>query len=188
MSSIGFLVGDGFEERELRRPYDEFASRGHRLTLIGLTAGSMVHGKHAHEQVTIEEAARAASIAKYDALVIPGGDSPGHLRRNAGVISFVGAMVEGGKLIAAICHGPQLLIAAGAARGKTLTSWPSIKDELIAAGATWVDRDVVIDGRLITSREPADLAAFTHALEVQLALRHELPAGPHPRELAGPRG
>jgi protease I len=155
--------------------------------VIGTQAGLVATGKNGKDRVTIEKAAADAKPESYDALVIPGGHSPENLRTDPTVIAFVNAMVRAGKLVAAVCHGPQLLVAVGAVDGKRLTSWPSVKDELVDAGATWVDRDVVIDGSLITSRKPEDLPAFTHAIEEQLAIRHELPAGAHPQELPGPR-
>jgi len=187
MSRIAFVVGEGFEDSEFRMPYDALVAHGHQIEVLGAKAELVVRGKKGKERVTIERAAAAADPASYDVLVIPGGHSPENLRNNVGVIELVKAMVNGGKLIAAICHGPQLLIEAGAVTGKTVTSWPSVMAELRDAGATWVDRDVVIDGRLITSRKPEDLPAFTRAIEQQLEIRHELPEGPHLQELAGPR-
>jgi protease I len=95
------------------------------------------------------------------------------------VVAFVQAMVRDGKLIAAVCHGPQLLIEVDAVRGKTVTSWPSVKTDLENAGATWVDREVVVDGQLITSRRPNDLAAFTEAIKTKLgAARPQAHAAP----------
>jgi len=92
--------------------------------------------------------------------VIPGGYSADHLRLDAGVVAFVADFNATGKPVAAICHGPQLLIEAEVVEGHTLTSWPSIRKDLINAGAKWVDREAVVDGNLITSRKPADLDAF----------------------------
>lgn len=187
MARIAFVVGEGFEDSEFRIPYDKLRADRHRVEVIGTQAGLVVAGKKGKDKVTIEKAAADAKPENYDALVIPGGHSPENLRGDATVIHFVNAMVRSGKLIAAVCHGPQLLVEVGAVDGKRLTSWPSVKEELVEAGATWIDRDVVIDGSLITSRKPEDLPAFTRAIEEQLAIRHELPVGAHAQELPGPR-
>jgi protease I len=105
----------------------------------------------------------------YDALVIPGGYSPDHLRMDANVVKLVTAMMNTNKVIAAVCHGPSLLIEARVVSGRTVTSFPSIRTDLINAGATWLDREVVVDGKLITSRNPHDLPAFIRAIEHALA-------------------
>jgi len=174
MSRIAFVVGEDFEDSEFRKPYDALRAAGHRITIIGTKAGENVSGKKHKETAAIELAAADAKPGDYDALVIPGGYSPDHLRMNADVVAFVEAMVKGGKLIAAVCHGPQLLIEAHAVDGKTLTSWPSVKTDLVNAGATWVDREVVVDDRLITSRKPDDLPAFAKAINdhLQAATMH----------------
>lgn len=182
MARIAFVLGEDFEDSEFRVPYDRLQASGHEVEVLGANAGQTVQGKKRKERVTIDQAAADADPARYDALVIPGGYSPDHLRLDPAVVGFVQQMVSAGKLIAAVCHGPQLLIEAGAVRGKTLTSWPSVKADLQNAGATWVDQEVVVDGRLITSRKPADLAAFTRAIDQQLARRSPLEVSP---ELAG---
>ena len=103
--------------------------------------------------------------------MIPGGYSPDHLRMDKSVVKFVGDAVRAGKIIAAVCHGPQLLIEADAVEDKKLTSWPSVRTDLLNAGAKWVDKEVVIDGKLITSRKPEDLDAFVAAIQQRLAAR-----------------
>ena len=168
MSRIAFVVGEDFEDSEFRKPYDALRAAGHRITIIGTKAGERVSGKKGKETVTIELAAADARPADYDALVIPGGYSPDHLRMDGDVVKLVEGMVEGGKWIAAVCHGPQLLIEAHAVDGKTLTSWPSVRTDLQNAGAHWVDHEVVIDDRLITSRKPDDLPAFAEAINEHL--------------------
>ncbi|MBS1120550.1 MAG: intracellular protease, PfpI family [Deltaproteobacteria bacterium] len=168
MARIAFVLAEGFEDSEFRRPYDRLTAAGHQIDIVGIKAGSQVKGKHGREVVAIGKAAAEADPAAYAALVIPGGDSPDHLRGDRSVVRFVETMVRSGKLVAAICHGPQLLIEAGAVDGKTLTSWPSARTELEHAGAHWVDQQVVVDDKLITSRKPADLAAFTDAIEQRL--------------------
>ncbi len=164
MPRIAFLLADDFEDSEFRVPYDGLKKAGHHIELLGLRAGAVVKGKRNKEEARIERAAGSADPKTYDALVIPGGYSPDHLRTDPLVVHFVDTMVKAGKLIAAVCHGPQLLIEANAVKGKTMTSWPSVRTDLKNAGAIWVDQEVAIDGRLITSRKPEDLRAFTAAI------------------------
>jgi protease I len=171
MSRIAFVVGPGFEDSELRAPLDALRAAGHQIDVLGVKAGEVVHGKRRTEEVAIEAAAADMDPESYDALVIPGGRSPGHLRTDPAVVKFVRGCVRANKIVAAICHGPQLLVEAGAVADKTLTSWPSVRAELVDAGATWVDREVVVDGSLITSRDPRDLPAFIAAIRDQLAAR-----------------
>ncbi len=171
MARIAFVVGDDFEDSEFRTPYDGLKARGHQIDVLGVRAGQSVLGKNGKEKVLIEKAVEDADARSYDALVIPGGYSPDHLRTDAGVVAFVVQMVKSDKLIAAVCHGPLLLVTADAVHGKTMTSWPSVRRELTRAGARWVDQEVVIDGQLITSRTPADLDAFTRAIGQQLDAR-----------------
>jgi protease I len=168
MARIAFVLGEDFEDSEFRKPYDGLVKAGHTVDIIGAKAGTTVKGKKGKESVEIEQAARDADAASYDALVIPGGYSPDHLRTDHSVVQFVDKMVVKDKLVAAVCHGPQLLIEADAVRGKTVTSWPSVKKDLENAGANWVDREVAIDGHLITSRKPDDLPAFTRAIDERL--------------------
>ncbi|MEO8703597.1 MAG: type 1 glutamine amidotransferase domain-containing protein [Kofleriaceae bacterium] len=168
MARIAFVLGEDFEDSEFRKPYDSLEQAGHQIDVLGAKAGTKLAGKKGKETVEVERAAGDADPAKYDALVIPGGYSPDHLRTDPGVVRFVEEMVKGNKIIAAVCHGPQLLIEAGAVDGKTVTSWPSVRTDLENAGATWVDEEVHVDGRLITSRKPDDLPAFTAAIQAQL--------------------
>ena len=157
MAHIAFVLGEDFEDSEFRKPYDALREAGHRVEILGAKQGVSVTGKKGHEKVNIEGAAGDADAADFDALVIPGGYSPDHLRMEPDVVDFVRDMVAGKKLIAAVCHGPQLLIEADAVKGKQLTSFLSVKKDLVNAGAKWVDQEVVIDGMLITSRKPEDL-------------------------------
>jgi len=112
----------------------------------------------------VQDAASDRDPDEFDALLIPGGYSPDHLRMDRDVVAFVLDFSATGKPIAAVCHGPQLLIEADLVRGKQVTSWPSVRRDLENAGAVWVDREVVIDDPLITSRKPDDLGAFSDAL------------------------
>lgn len=164
MAKIAMVIGPEFEDSEFRGPYDALRDGGHTVTLVGVRAGETVKGKKGKESAEIEVAASEVNARSFDAMVIPGGASPDHLRTEKGVVQFVRGFVETGGPIAAVCHGPQLLIEADAVAGKTMTSWPSVRKDLENAGATWVDREVVVDGNLITSRKPDDLPAFSKAL------------------------
>lgn len=169
MARIAFVVAEDFEDSEFRRPYDGLKQHGHQIDVVGVKAGAKLAGKRGEEHVTIEKAVADVDASWYDALVIPGGYSPDHLRTDAAMVAFVQTMHRAGKLVAAVCHGPQLLIEADAVKGRVLTSWPSVKTDLENAGATWVDEEVHVDGKLITSRKPADLPAFTQAIVERLA-------------------
>jgi protease I len=164
MATIAFVVGPDFEDSELRVPYDALRAAGHKVELVGAKANETLTGKKGKESITTEAAARDRDADGYDALVIPGGYSPDHLRAEEDVVGFVRGFVDGNKLVAAICHGPQLLIEAHSVEGKQLTSWKSVRTDLENAGASWVDEEVVVDGKLITSRKPDDLPAFTQAI------------------------
>lgn len=164
MARIAMILGPEFEDSEFRVPYDRLRQAGHEVTVIGLSPGQTVEGKRGKEKVRIDAAPQEQGPDGFDALVIPGGHSPDNLRTNRDVVDFVRAFADSGKLVAAVCHGPQLLIEAGVVRGKTMTSWPSVKTDLQNGGAHWVDRDVVQDGSLITSRKPDDLEAFSNAI------------------------
>jgi protease I len=169
MANIAFVLGEDFEDSEFRKPYDGLRAKGHAIDIIGAKAGRVVKGKKGKESVTIEKAAADVDPASYDALVIPGGYSPDHLRLEPAVVALTRTMLRGGKVIAAVCHGPQLLIEAEGVKGRVVTSWPSVRKDLENAGATWVDEEVHTDGKLITSRKPEDLPAFTAAIVNQLA-------------------
>jgi len=183
MARIAFVLGEDFEDSEFRKPYDGLKASGHEIDILGAEAGTRVKGKRGKEEIEIEKAAANAKPEDYDAVVIPGGYSPDHLRTNPDVVDFVSKMVRGDKLIAAVCHGPQLLIEAGAVDGKRMTSWPSVKKDLQNAGAHWLDREVVVDGKLITSRKPDDLPAFTRTIDQTLSAPHELLRDEAHREL-----
>src|SRR4051812_37793646 len=114
MSRIAFVVGEDFEDSEFRKPYDALSKAGHLVEVLGAKAGAVVKGKQGKEEVKIEAAAAERDPRSYDALVIPGGYSPDHLRMDAGVVAFVKRMIGDGKLVAAVCHGPQLLIEVDA--------------------------------------------------------------------------
>ena len=171
MAIIAFVVGPDFEDSEFRVPYDALRAAGHTVELLGSKAGETVRGKKQKEKVEIEAAVGDRKPELYDALVIPGGYSPDHLRAEKAVVEFVRDFIETGRPVAAICHGPQLLIEADAVDGKRVTSWKSVKTDLENAGASWVDEEVVVDGSLVTSRMPDDLPAFTRAILERLPKR-----------------
>jgi protease I len=160
MARVVMPLAQDFEDSEFTVPFDKLKHAGHEVVVIGDKAGEIVTGKRGQARATIDRRAAGLNPDDFDALVIPGGYSPDHLRLNAEVVAFVAEFNATGKPVAAICHGPQLLIEAEVVEGHTLTSWPSIRKDLINAGAKWVDRETVVDGNLITSRKPADLDAF----------------------------
>jgi protease I len=160
MARIAMIADDMFEDSELREPYDRLREAGHEVVLVGLEAGKQITGKKGHEKVTIERAADDVRADEFDALVIPGGYSPDKLRTSLPMVAFTRAFFDQGKLVAAVCHAPWMLIEADVTEDRTLTSWPSIRTDLLNSGARWVDREVVEDGNLVTSRKPDDLPAF----------------------------
>lgn len=164
MATIAVPIGEDFEDSEFTVPRDRLRAAGHDVVTVGIERGRSVAGKRGKEKVTVDATAEECDPGAFDAVVIPGGYSPDHLRTDEALVAFLKKFNATGRLVAAICHGPQLLIEADAVRGRTVTSWPSIRKDLVNAGAAWVDRAVVEDGNLITSRKPEDLEAFSDAL------------------------
>ena len=160
---IAFLATDGVEQRELAEPWDALSNAGAELHLVSLRAGEIQAtrddqpaGRFAVDRVVTDVRAR-----EYDGLVIPGGvANPDKLRTHEGAVAFVRAFMDADKPIAAICHGPWMLVEADVVRGRSLTSWPSLKTDIRNAGGEWVDRAVEVDQRLVTSRKPEDLPKF----------------------------
>jgi protease I len=168
MSTIAMLVGEGYEDSEFQVPYERLREAGHEVVVVGSERGSTVHGKRGNSEIRIQHTASELRPEDFDAVVIPGGYGPDKLRLDEAMVAFTRDFNAGGRPLAAICHGPQLLIEAGVVKGRTLTSWPSVRTDLINAGASWVDQELVEDGNLITSRKPADLDAFCAALLARL--------------------
>jgi protease I len=168
---VAFLATDGVEEVEYTEPRKAVEGAGARVELLSIKTGEIQAVNHMDKGGTypVEKEVGAANPADYDALVLPGGvANPDFLRTDPDAVRFVRDFVATGKPVAAICHGPWTLVEAGVVDGRTLTSWPSLRTDLTNAGATWVDEQVHVDGRLITSRKPDDLSAFCDALLQQL--------------------
>lgn len=161
---IAMLVGDDFEDSEFRVPYDSLKKAGHEVTIIGARKGETLAGKQGKEKVQAEAEPGQVQAQSFDAMVIPGGYGPDHLRMHDGIVNFMREFCDSGRPVAAVCHGPQLLIEAGKVKGKTMTAWPSVRTDLKNAGANVVDQQVVTDGPIITSRGPQDLQAFSEAI------------------------
>lgn len=161
---VAILVEDEFEDRELIGPMDALRTAGAAVTIVGPTSGTEFHGKRGEAVVTSSLAAGAARMKDFDALVIPGGHAPEKMRMRHAMVDLVRDAVEAGKPVAAICHGPQLLISVNAVRGRTLTCWPAIAIDVKNAGGLYVDKPVVEDGNLITSRKPDDVPLFSEAI------------------------
>jgi protease I len=183
MARVAFIVGERFEDSEFRIPYDRVTSAGHSAVVIGVDREHPIDGERGHEHVTPDKTIDEVSAAEFDALVIPGGYSPDHLRMNRRMVGLTRELFLAGKPVAAVCHAGSMLVEADIADARTVTSWPSIKTDLINAGARWVDREVVEDGNLITARKPADLEAFSNAVLRQL--EKGAPARTAPRSGSG---
>lgn len=165
---IAILATDGVERRELAEPHDAIENAGGRAELLSLQSGSIDSRNHDLEPAgtfDVDRPVAKATIDEFDGLVIPGGTvNADKLRSDSAAVSFVRDFVESGKPVGVICHGPWTLVEAGVAKGRTLTSYPSLRTDLRNAGANVVDQEVVIDGNLITSRSPKDLPAFCAAI------------------------
>lgn len=171
MQRILIIATDGFEQSELMQPKQMLEQSGAQITIASLKLGEIKgwDQKNWGQSVAVDITIDQAKVGDYDALLLPGGQiNPDILRMDAGVIALVKAFGEARKPIAAICHAPWLLAEADMLKGRTVTGWPSIRTDLANAGAEVVDRDVVIDGNLITSRKPDDIPAFVEALMAAL--------------------
>jgi protease I len=164
---IAILVAEGFEQSEMLEPRKALEGAGAETDLVSPAKDEVQGWNHFdkadrfHVDVPVEE----ASADDYDALVLPGGvASPDQLRAQPKAVEFVKGFIDAGKPVGVICHGPWTLIEAGAVKGRTMTSWPSLRTDLVNAGAKWVDQEVVVDRGLVSSRKPADLPAFNRKL------------------------
>lgn len=167
-AKVAFLLTDGYEDSELTSPWQAVADEGGLPTLVSPKEGS-VEGKKGHTQA-VDLTSGAASADDFDALVLPGGVvNADHLRMDSDAVAFTGAFFDQHKPVAVICHGGWILTDADAVRGRRLTSYPSLRTDLINAGAEWVDAEVVVDQGLVSSRTPDDLPAFNAKLIEELA-------------------
>ncbi|MEM8883142.1 MAG: type 1 glutamine amidotransferase domain-containing protein [Planctomycetota bacterium] len=160
---IGIFVGDDYEDLELQVPKYRLLEAGAQVLVAGLKRGVVHHGKHGYPE-TAEHDVEDLDPATLDGVVVPGGWMPDKLRRYESVLSIVRAMEESGKLIASICHGPWIDISAGVVRGYRYTSTPGIRDDLVNAGAEWIDAPLVVDRHHVSSRRPGDLPDFCRAI------------------------
>lgn len=170
---VAILATDGVEEVELVQPRDAVESAGATTTLVALTHGdiqAMNNDVEAGNTFAVDKVVADVSIDDFDALVLPGGTTnPDALRTDSDAVEFVRRFVESGKPVGVICHGPWTLVEADVVRGRTLTSYPSIRTDIRNAGGTVVDEEVVVDGNLVSSRNPDDLPAFCAALVEQFS-------------------
>ena len=165
---VAMLLEDEFEDSEVTGPAERLAQAGIDVVLVGPLAGHTYTGKKGTALVS-QLAAGKARARDFDAVVIPGGHAPDRMRMRHAMVDLVRDMVAAGKPVAAICHGPQLRISVNALRGRTVTCWPSIAIDVKNAGGLYVDKPVVIDGAVITSRKPDDIPAFSDAVIAALA-------------------
>jgi protease I len=174
---VAFLATDGVEQIELTEPWKAVESEGGKPELISLESGEIQGFDHLDKDQTfaVDRAVAEANPEDYDGLVLPGGvANPDFLRADEDAVRFVRSFFEAGKPVAAICHGPWTLVEADVVRGRTLTSWPSLRTDIRNAGAEWVDAEVHTDQGLVTSRKPDDLPAFCGKLVEEICEgRHE---------------
>ena len=161
---IAIFVENDFEDSELTGPRDALRDAGATVVIVGPTANTEFKGKKLGTVITSEIAAGAAKPSDFDAVVIPGGYAPDKMRMRHAMVDFTREMYEAGKPVAAICHAASMLISANAVRGKTLTCWPSVAIDVKNAGGMYVDKPVVEDGNMITSRKPDDIPFFNEAI------------------------
>ena len=164
---IAILATDGFEQSELMKPRQALKDAGFDVDIVSLESGEIRgwRDKNWSDSIAVDVEVSKATADDYDALVLPGGViNPDKLRMEPDAVAFVKSFDEAGKPLAAICHGPWMLIESGAAKGREVTSWPSLRTDLTNAGGKWKDAEVVADGHIITSRKPDDIPAFSKAI------------------------
>jgi len=169
---VAILVADGFEQVEMTKPREALNQAGAKTELISPAKGQVQGWNHDEkaDKFPVDVELNNAKANNYDALLLPGGvANPDHLRMIPEAVEFVKSFFDAGKPVAAICHGPWMLVEAGVVKGKTVTSWPSVKTDLRNAGAMWVDLEVVTDHGLVTSRKPDDIPAFNRKMLEEFA-------------------
>ncbi len=160
---VAFVATDGYEDSELTEPWRALSDAGAELTMIAPAPGE-IEGKKGHRQA-VDRVTGEVDAAEFDALVLPGGVvNADHLRMDEPAVRFARGFFDASKPVGVICHGAWLLVEADVVRGRTMTSYPSLRTDLRNAGADWVDREVVVDEGLVTSRRPDDLPAFNAKL------------------------
>jgi len=168
MANVAFLLADGYEDSEMDHPYQAVKRARHNAVIIGLKNGEQLKGKKGRSYYVAEMGIADANPLDFDAVIIPGGLAPERLRNDVNILQFVQKLHEQRKLIAAICHGPQVFVSADIIRGKKVTCYAGMQDEVKDAGAEYVDREVVVDHHLITSRMPEDEPAFIREILARL--------------------
>ena len=161
---IAILVEEGFEDSELIEPLRSMKNAGARVVIVGSGSQETYSGKRGSATVRVDAAADEVKAEDFDAIIVPGGYAADKMRLHQAMVDLVKKAYDLGKVVAAICHGPQLLISAEIVKGRRVTSWPSVAVDLRNAGAEWVDVPVARDGNLITSRKPADLPRFNKSI------------------------
>ena len=161
---VAVLAADDYEDLEVWYPYYRMKEAGAEVKVVGTSQSTdVVQSKHGYP-VKIDLRADKVNPDEFDAVIVPGGWAPDRLRRCEATLNFVKTLSKQGKVIAAICHGGWVLVSANVLKGKRATSFSAIKDDMMNAGANWVDEEVVVDGNLITSRTPADIPAFSREI------------------------
>ena len=176
---VAILATDGFEQAELEEPMRALKEAGAKVSIVSPRPGRIQGMRHADkgDQFAVDITLAHARPDDFDAVLLPGGlMNPDELRATPEAVNFVRAIGEAGKPIAAICHGPWVLIEAGLVDGRKLTSWPAIQSDLKNAGGKWVDREVVVDNGLVTSRKPDDIPAFNRKMIEEFAEGRQDPA------------
>ena len=161
---IAVLAEEDFEDSELIEPMKAMKNAGAKVSIVGSGSQESYRGKRGSATVRVDVTADKVKAEDFDAIIVPGGYAPDKMRLHQSMVDLVKKAHDLGKVIAAICHGPQLLISADIVRGRRVTSWPSLSVDLRNARAEWVNASVVQDGNLITSRKPADLPRFNKAI------------------------
>jgi protease I len=178
---VAFLATDGVEQVVLVDPWNAVSGAGAAAELVSIHDGEIqgVHGMDRADTFRVSRTVEDVDEQEFDALVLPGGvANPDKLRMDEVAVAFVRSFVAAGKPVAAICHGPWTLVEADVVRGRTLTSYPSLRTDITNAGGTWIDREVHVEDGLVTSRRPGDLPAFC------LKLLEEIREGIHVRQRA----
>jgi protease I len=173
MKKMLIFLEKGVEDSEFIYPFYRFQEEGYKMLIVAPKEHEIYTGKRGGS-FTSDIAPKDVNVDEYDAVIIPGGQAPDRMRLNKGLVEIVKEASRKGKVIAAVCHGPQMLIEADIVRGKTATSWPSVRTDLRNAGAKVVDEKAVVDGNLVTSRSPDDLPDFCKAtIKLLNSLRQE---------------